>query len=423
LRFLCVGLHWKTPISLRERLAFDKQATEQALQDLKHRHEDSEFAILSTCNRTEIYAAGPQGAREIRGDEIIHFLSDFHDVSMDEFVPHLYTYENAKASNHLFEVASGLDSLVLGEVQILGQVKEAYEQAVSSQVAGPILHTIFQKAFNVAKRVQTETGLSRGRLSIASAAVDYIKGVFEIFRDKTVLVIGAGKMAELTVKHLQELHPARILVVNRNIDRAQALADRFGGESWSFNRLQEGLIEADIVVSSTAADEPIIHAAEFAQVMKARRQRLIAIIDIAVPRDFDDAIGEMANVLLWNIDDLERVRHQTIRTRRSELLAASNIVSEELKQLDTQLALLQSGPIIGLLDREYQRVIDDELAWLLPQLNGISESQREKIKHFTHRMKNKLLHAPKATIRDELKHGRAGALELIQRLFGLGDRK
>lgn len=422
MKFLCVGLHWKTPISLRERLAFDREEVTRALAELKRRHEEIEFTILSTCNRTEVYSAGMPGAEEVRSDEIIHFLSDFHDVSMDEFVPHLYTYENSKASSHLFEVASGLDSLVLGEVQILGQVKEAYEQAVSASSAGPVMHTVFQKAFNVAKRVQSETGLSRGRLSIASAAVDYIKGVFEVFRDKTVLVIGAGKMAELTIRHLQELHPGRLLVLNRSMERAKSLAETFQGEAWSFDRLEEALTEADIVVSSTAADEPIIHASAFARVMKARRQRLIAIIDIAVPRDFDDAIGEMANVLLWNIDDLERVRHQTIRTRRTELFAANKIVEEELAALETQLALLRSGPIIGQLEREYQRVIDDELAWLLPQLNGISEAHKEKIKHFAHRMKKKLLHEPKTTIREELKQGRLGVLELIQRVFGLDKR-
>jgi glutamyl-tRNA reductase len=422
LKFLCVGLHWKTPISLRERLAFDRDQVELALQQLRQRHEEAEFAILSTCNRTEVYSAGGEGSQEIRSDEIIRFLSDFHDVSMDEFVPHLYTHENAKASYHLFEVASGLDSLVLGEVQILGQVKQAYEQAARVSSAGPVMHTIFQKAFNVAKRIQTETGLTRGRLSIASAAVDYIKGVFEVFRDKTVLVIGAGKMAELTVQHLRELHPGRLLVLNRNIERAEAIAARFGGEAWAFGRLEEALTQADIVISSTAADEPIIHASDFARVMKARRQRLIAIVDIAVPRDFDDAIREMANVLLWNIDDLERVRHQTIRSRRSELVAANKIVEDELGQLDVQLALLQSGPIIGQLDQRFQRIIEDELAWLLPQLNGLSDAQREKIKHFTHRMKNKMLHAPKATIREELKQGRVGVLELIQKLFGLDRR-
>lgn len=414
---VCVGVNWRTPISVRERLAFDASAREAGLRRLVAEQLGSEFAILSTCNRTEIYGAGEGPAMST--DHLVRFLSDARDVSIDQFFPHLYQFEGRTAAEHLFQVAGGLDSLVLGEVQILAQVKDAYQAAVGAGSAGVVMHAVFQKAFNVAKRIQSETSLSKGRLSIASAAVDYIKGVFETFRDKTILIIGAGKMAELTAKHLQELEPARILVTNRNAERAQDLAARFGGQDWPFAQLKGALVEADIVISGTAAEEPIVYTADFAEVMKARRQRLIAIIDIALPRDFDVGISELENVLLWNIDDLEKVRQQTIRSRRSELQAAEAIVKEELERFSEVVASMKSGPIISQLDREYQRIIDDELAWLLPQLNGMSEQQQEKIKHFAHRLKNKLLHPPKMAIREHAQQGNHGLLDFVQRLFGL----
>ncbi|MBX9652708.1 glutamyl-tRNA reductase [bacterium] len=418
MRILCVGLNWKTPIGVRERISFDRDSECTGLKRLREQYKGGEFAILSTCNRTEIFAASPDGVTIAR-DDLARFVSESRDISLDEFFPYLYAHEGRPAASHLFEVAAGLDSLVLGEVQILGQVKEAYQIAVESGAAGPVLHALFQKSFNVAKRIQTETGLSKGRFSIASAAVDYIKGVFEVFRDKTILIIGAGKMAELTMKHLAELEPARVIVTNRNPDRAKQLAEKLGGQTWDFKRLHDALVDADIVISSTAAEDPIIHASEFAQVMKARKQRLIAIVDIAVPRDFDSAIAELPNVLLWNIDDLEKVRNQTVRARKSEMRSALSIVEEELEKFEASLAAIKTGPIITQLDREYQRIIDDELAWLFPQLNGLPDVEKDKIRHFAHRIKNKLLHTPKTALRDHSKEGHHTLLENVQRLFGL----
>lgn len=419
MNIVCIGLNWKTPITVRERIAFDTAAQQAGLNELRGRHASAEFAILSTCNRTEVYAGQLNETKPIAADELAGFLSDARDVSIDEFFPHLYRHQGRDAAEHLFEVASGLDSLVLGEAQILGQAKQAYQAAVEAGVAGPLLHAVFQKAFNVAKRIQTETALSKGRLSIASAAVDYVQGVFETFRDKCVLIIGAGKMAELTATHLRDLHPERVLVTNRSPERAEHLAQRFAGQAWSFDKLDEALVQADIVISSTAADEPIMRLGQFSEIMKQRRQRLIAIVDIALPRDFDIGIAELPNVLLWNIDDLEKVRHETVHARRSELNAAQDIVRDELSRFDNMIASIKSGPIISQLDREYQRIIDDELDWLLPQLNGIDPSQQEKIRHFAHRLKNKLLHPPKRALRDHTREGNHGLLEAVQRLFGL----
>lgn len=419
MKVLCVGLNWRAPVGVRERVSFDASSLASGLARLHADCPSAEFAILSTCNRTEIYAATRPDAPPVDADDLIRFVSVVRDVSLDEFYPHLNVLDGASAVRHLFEVAAGLDSLVVGEAQILGQVKEAYQSAVQAGTAGPILHAICQKAFQVAKRIQSQTGLSRGRLSIASAAVDYIRGVFETFHDKTVLVIGAGKMAELTVKHLQSLHPGRLLMTNRNPDRAARLAEKFAGQPYPFDRLHQALVEADIVVSSTAAEAAIVDAREFRAIMKERRHRMIAIVDIALPRDFDVAIGEMDNVLLWNIDDLEKVRNQTLSSRRAEIDEARGILEEEYQRFEASIAELKSGPIITQLDREYQRIIDDELEWLWPQLNGISDADRERIQHFAHRIKNKLLHPPKLAIREHLREGGHGILETIQRVFGL----
>lgn len=419
MKLLCVGVNWKTPVAVREKMAFDSDARARGLAELRSDFGDVEFALLCTCNRTEIYAASSDSGRSVSVDDLTQFLSRSRDVSLEEFVPHLFAFDGPEAVRHLFEVAAGLDSLVLGETQILGQVKEAYQDAVACESAGPILHALFQKSLSAGKRVRTETGISKGRFSIAGAAVDYIRGVFEVFHDKTVLLIGAGKMAELTATHVMDLRPARLIVVNRSQEAAERLAARKGGVVRPFSQLREALVDADIVVSSTAAPAPIVTAREFPQIMKERRQRLIAIVDIAVPRDFDAAVGELDNVLLWNIDDLESVRQQAIRSRRTEFDAAERILEEEQRLFDAAAAELRSGPIISRLEREYQRIIDDELAWLWPQLNGVSDVDREKIRHFAHRIKNKLLHPPKTAIREDTRHGRHGVLETVQRLFGL----
>lgn len=414
-----IGLNWTAPVGVRERIAFDAETRALGFARLREEFPLAEFAILSTCNRTEIYAAAGPDNPPVDVDDLVRFLSVARDVSLEEFHPHLYALDGAAAIAHLFEVSAGLDSLVVGEAQILGQVKESYQAAVQAGAAGPMFHVIYQKAIQVAKRIQNETGLSKGRLSIASAAVDYIRGVFETFHDKTVLVVGAGKMAELTVKHLQALRPGRLLTTNRHPERAQKLAEAFGGEARPFDRLYDALVEADIVVSSTAAETAIVDVREFRSIMKDRRQRMIAIVDIAMPRDFDVAIGELDNVLLWNIDDLQKVRRQTMTTRRAEIDAARKILEEEYRRFESSVAELKSGPIITRLDQEYQRIIDDELAWLWPQLNGLSDSDREKIQHFTHRIKNKLLHPPKLAIREHAREGGHGILETVQRIFGL----
>lgn len=422
MRLICVGLNWKTPVAIRERLAIEGGRLPTALAALRQRFPEAEFVLLSTCNRTEIYAASSHVVAGPEIHDLCDFLADFHHASLTEFYDHLYFHEEAGTVLHLFTVASGLDSLVLGEGQILGQVRDAYQAAASVGACSNCFHGLFQRSLSVAKRVQTETDLSKGRLSIASAAVDFIRGVFEEFSGKTLLVIGAGKMAELTLTHLQELQPGRTLICNRSRERADELIRKFGGSYHPFDDLTGALTQSDIVISSTGSDRPIVMASDFHAIMKARRHRLMAVVDIAVPRDFDTAIGELDNVLLWNIDDLEKVRLKTMRSREKELDSALRIVEEETSAYQAALAFQQSGPVIGRLEREYQRIMEEELQWLLPQLNGMADDHKDKIRHFAHRLKNKFLHPPKAALREEAKAGTPHSLlDAMRRLFGLQD--
>jgi glutamyl-tRNA reductase len=283
-------------------------------------------------------------------------------------------------------------------------------------VAGGLLHPLFQRAFAAAKRVQAETGLGKGRVSIASAAVDFIQGVFDDLRGKTALVIGAGKMAELTLRHLAGLKPARVLVCNRTPERAAALAAEHGGEVAPFAELHLALAQADVVVSSTGADRPIVTAAEFAATHRRRRGRHLAVIDLAVPRDFEEAIGEAENVFLWNIDHLERVRQQTLLARKGAVEHAQRIVAEEVAALRASLSRQDYAPAFAALDARLDAIADQELARLLPQLPPLTEDQQAKLKDAFRRTKNKFLHPLRNAAAQS---GDGTLLAALRRLFGL----
>jgi glutamyl-tRNA reductase len=329
LKLLALGVdHRSTPTAIREALAFDGPKLPRALEALKSAFPGDEFAILSTCNRVELYAAGEPTKVPQVGD-LIGFLADFHQAHPDDFAPHLIDYHDEEAVEHLFRVASSLESLVLGEGQIQGQVKEAYETAQKHKTVGPILHAVFQHAARVGKRVREATGMDRGRLSIASVAVDVARSVFDSFADKTVLVIGAGKMGELTLRHLAALRPRRIHVTNRNFERAQAAAEVWKGSALPFEDLEKALVEADLVVSTTASPEPIVSFEMYSRVMKARRFKLSLILDIAVPRDFDPRINELDTANLYNVDDLQAQADQNRKGRRDAAASAAEIIRQE----------------------------------------------------------------------------------------------
>ena len=421
MNLLGIGCNYhRTGIELRERLAFDGDKLPRALESICSRHE-CEAVILSTCNRVELYLAS-ETALEQR--EIIAFLAEFHAVSAAEIAPHLYVHRQADAVKHLFRVAASLDSLIIGEGQIAGQVKKAYETAQAAQSAGPLLHVLFQHTRQVAKRVRSETGISRGHVSVSSAAVDYVRQVFDHFGDKTILVIGAGKMGELTLKHLKELKPRRILVTNRSPEKAQSVAKGCGGEAVPWERLDDVLARADIVLSTTGAPEPIVSLERYEKIAARRDGGTVVILDIAVPRDFDPRIHDGDRTCLFNIDDLKRIRDATLADRMKHVTPAEGIVEEETKKFMKVWASKRNNTVIGQLRQDVEAKREAIIKQLFAKLDGkLSEADREKIEGAFHLLTNQILHGPMAALRDE-SHAEPSAghhtlLEAIRKLFRL----
>jgi glutamyl-tRNA reductase len=424
---LTVGVDYRSaPTAIREALAFDDRRRTEGLGALAVAFPGNEFVVLSTCNRVELYAASADLVHAPEVGALTDFLARFHAVPVDRFVAHLVDHHDERAITHLFRVASSLESLVLGEGQILNQVKDAYGAACEHKTVGPILHTVFRRALHVGKKVRETTGMDRGKLSIPSVAIDLARAVFDTFDDKTVLVIGAGKMGDLTLQHLSALQPGRILVTNREPSRAAAAAARWGGQSIPFERLYEALIEADLIVSTTAAEEPIVLLEPYTRVQHARRNRLALILDIAIPRDFDPRIGDLKQVHLYNVDDLREQAEQNRRGREQGMSTAVAIIERET---DACLAELRHQRHAGALLRQLGDYADQvrlgELDRLFAGCTDLSPSQREKIAHMTQRLQNKLLHHPRAALRTAASAPIAEhphpLLNAVRHLFGLAD--
>ena len=412
-----------TPVAVREHLAFDGPKLARALDELNVRY-GCEAVILGTCNRVELYLARPEGAFLPDADLIAEFLSEYHRLPALEIRPHLYEARDGEAVRHLFRVAASLDSLIVGEAQIAGQVKRAYELAHERATASPLLHALFQQAHRVAKRVRTETGIARGRVSVSSAAVDYVRQVFDHFGDKTVLVIGAGKMGELTLRHLKELRPRRILVTNRSPEKAAAVARGCGGEPVPWERLDDALARADIVLSTTGAPEPIVTPERYAAIDARRTRGPLVILDIAVPRDFDPRIHDGDRTCLFNIDDLKRIREETLRQRRKSLAPAEEIVARETQKFLEEWARRRHGPVIARLTEEMEGKRHAILRQLFQRLNGrLSEADRAEIEGAFRLFQSRVLHGPISALTEEAEaHEQAGGhtlLEALRKLFGL----
>ncbi len=300
--------HQTTRLDVREKLAFaTSDQLERAYQELHNSFPDSELVIISTCNRVEVYTSQEDSEETPTRQQIAQFFADFHRVELNQFVDDLLEKRGPDAVRHLFEVASSLDSMVLGEPQIVNQVKEAYQTAQENDACGPLTHALFQGAIRVSGRVRNETKLSEGRVSIASVAVgDFARSIFDRFDDKTVLIIGAGEMAEETLRYLKEEGVGRIFVVNRNSQRAEDLASEWGGVPKPYDELDRWMAEADVIVSTTGADRPIVDVSRFAEVRNMSGEKPVFILDLGAPRDFEPAVGEFDEyVFLYDIDDLE----------------------------------------------------------------------------------------------------------------------
>jgi glutamyl-tRNA reductase len=418
-----IGCNFRTAaVELREKLAFDDAKQKRAVAELVARY-GCEAVLLSTCNRVELYVAKAAGEAPFDLDLTAEFLGEIHQAPAAHVRPLLYEHANEHAVRHLTRVAASLDSLIVGEGQIAGQVKTTFELSQSLGATGPLLNTLFPHALRVAKRVRTETGIAHGHVSVSSVAVDYVRQVFDHFDDKTVLVIGAGKMARLTLKHLEALKPKRILVTNRSPAKAVEVAGQCGGVAVPWDQLDDALAKADIALSTTGAAEPIMPQERFDRSVAPKRSGgTLVVLDIAVPRDFDPAIHDGDRVCVFNIDDLTRVREQTLGARKKHVAPAEAIVEAEVKRFTDDWNRRKSGPVIQQLRSEVDKVRAEVVVPLLGKLNGkLSDADRAFIEGAFRLFQNKLLHGPIAALQDASKDGDRGTLiEAMKKLFRLG---
>lgn len=419
-----VGLsHHTAPVQIRERLAFTKDQAIAALARLRQRYPETEAVLLSTCNRVELYVASETATNCPTHHDVVAFLAEFHGLEPEEIFGELFERTGEDFVRHLFTVAASLDSMVVGEAQILGQVKQAYELAMSVESVGPLTNAAFQAALRVAKRVATETAIQQKRVSIPSVAVaDCAGALFERFDDKHVLVIGAGEMGEETLRYLLDAGARDVMIVNRSLPRAEELGRRMHGRARPWEQLHACLVEADLVVSAAGASEPIVSAAEFKNIVAERYQRPLLILDLAIPRNFDPAIGDLSAVYLYTIDDLSIACQRNRKEREKEWPKAERIIDEEAARFMADLHHRATAPTIRRLKARADEVKADELKRLLSKLSLLDPKSRDEIRVAFDRLVNKLLHPPLESLRDEAQRGTPhGLLEALKRLFQLKD--
>lgn len=422
MRVLCLGINHKTAdVAVREKLVFDAGAGRAALRQLAGTWLGAEFLILSTCNRTEVYTARPLHGHP-RDHELRAWLAQFRGVSEAEFGRSLYTLEDAEAMRHLFAVAAGMDSLVPGEDQIVAQLKQAYALAVEAGAAGAVLNEVVQTAFHAAKHVRTETGIASGKVSVASVAIEFVSRIFETLAGKCVLNVGAGKMNELMLRQLVRRGCTDVLVTNRSFDRARRLAEACGAQAVPFNDLADHVARADVVLTSTASEAAILSRRMIERAQARRRWRPLLIVDIAVPRDVEPQAGELDNVFLYNIDDLDRVVRTTIERRHGEREAAEAILAEHLGELTDRLSVRDVAPTIEALYRTMQRIADEELRSARNKLaqHDDTEADMEILRRTLHRTIRRILHPCTARLRESAATGAAAnRIAALRELFDL----
>ena len=413
---LVVGLNHKTaPLHIREQLALAPSAKAALIKSLKQDFEQGSV-VLSTCNRVEFYTLAPKGNLK-SSEDILSLLADQCQLSQEELQKHLYAYQADNALHHLFRVASSLDSLVVGEPQILGQLKEALEESRSLECSGQ-LSTLMERAFLVARRVRSQTGISKHAVSVSSIAVKLALHIFEALQDKTVLLIGAGEMAELAAKHLCQEGVGRLLVANRSIERAAKLAEALGGSPRTLQELPILLAQADIVISSTGSRDPIIDYHMAQGVVKARKYKPLFMIDIAVPRDIARNVSDLENIYVYDVDDLSQIANQNHAQRQAEAQEAEHLVRLELSKFHKESAQRQLGPIIASVRQQVHKTKELELDWAFDKLN--SPADQAILKQFAERFSNKLLHNITVGIkRFADQPQRDDMLNLVAELFGI----
>jgi glutamyl-tRNA reductase len=419
MNIIVIGLSHKTAtIEIREKVAFSPNLIEKPLHDLVALDEIIEGVIVSTCNRVEIYAT----TRDIAGGvaRIKRFLAEHHRIPLETLEPHLYNYHSEAAIRHVFRVASSLDSLVVGEPQILGQIKTSYGYAAEYKTSGIILNRFLHKAFSVAKRVRTETKIASSAVSVAFAAVELAKKILGDLSDKTVMLIGAGEMCELAAKHFMNSGAKAVMVTNRTFERAERLADDFTGEAVRFEELLDHLHRADIVLSSTGAPHTIIGPKDVEEVIRKRRFKPMFFIDIAVPRDIDQKVEDVDNAYLFTVDDLQEIVQANLAQRSLEAEKAEEIIEQEIGQFFKWLSSLDVTPTIVALRNWFDEIRRAELEKTIAGWKELPADAEKRLDALTMAIMNKLLHPPTSALKQAGQGGRVDLyVDALRQLFDL----
>lgn len=412
---LAIGLnHHTAPVDVRERIAIDETQLSDALTNLRQVATVHEAAIVSTCNRTEFYC----GVQEADPTPIIQWLWDYLNIEPDQISPYLFHYTDADAVRHLMRVCSGLDSMILGEPQILGQIKSAYRGASNVGTVGQNLTPMFESAFSVAKQVRTDTDIGANPVSVAFAAVSVAKQVFADLSERTALLIGAGETIQLAAKHLASQNIGRIIIANRTVQKAAELAAEVNGQAMALADIPEHLASADIIVSSTASQLPILGKGAVERAQKARRYEPVLIVDIAVPRDVEPQVAELENVFLYTVDDMKNVIEDNQRSRQLAAEQAEAIIHGQVELFMRRRRAMDANQTI----REYRTTVEQTKDFMLKKYQRQLKAgtcPEEVLEQFAHTLTNKLMHCPTAKLRQAAEDGNLDLIDAASELFDL----
>jgi glutamyl-tRNA reductase len=423
MKIIIVGLNHKTaPVDVRERLAFSEERSTQALSALKERFADGEFVVLSTCNRVELYSAAP-AAGGPSPDELASFLSQFSQVPLAEFKNYLYVHEEEEAVRHLLAVACSLDSMVVGEPQIIGQVKDSYRLATAAKSTGKVISRLFHCAFATSKEVYTTTSIAQRRISVAGVAVELARQLFADLQTARVLVIGSGEMGELLIRHLQDVDCKHITVTTRTYERGQSIAQRYNISVERWEDLHQQVIQADIVVTAATTDQYVFDKTAFQQLLKQRRRGAILVVDIAVPRNFDPAINDLDDVYLYSVDDLAAVVQENLEARQEDIAAANEIVEDNVASFMDWFGVKDIGPLVGKLRETFQQISLAELSKFFAADQDMSAMTKRQLETMVNRTVNNLLHRLINSLHDIAKQQSSDdAVRFIQSILEQKDR-
>lgn len=412
---LAVGINHQTaPIQVRERVVFAPETLTEALRDLASQPQVEEVAILSTCNRTELYCGVNEASEEI----ILSWFQNYHELAAEDFTPYVYSHPDQYAVRHMLRVASGLDSMVLGEPQILGQMKTAYSTASDAGTIGKLLGRLFQHTFSVAKQVRTDTTIGASPVSVAFAAVSLATQIFSDLKQHTALLIGAGETIELTARHLNKSGIGRMIIANRTREKAQQLASEFHAYAISLSDMPNHLAEADIVISSTASSLPILGKGAIERALKVRKHRPMLMVDIAVPRDIEPEAGELEDIYLYTVDDMREIIQEGMRSRQEAAKQAEEIIDTQVSHFMGWLRSLNAVATIRAFRERAEKLRDQELAKALHQISKGGDPQ-QIMQHMAHSLVNKLIHNPSVIVRQAGYDGRTELIDAVRELFNL----